>query len=96
VAANTLPQDAKNFRALVKQAIPVGTSIQVAKTRVEALGLTCTWVTRGWTNNIHDQTEFYFCDRQAGSIVLTRWQVSLLPKQEKVVSVRANVGLVGP
>jgi len=96
MAANTLPQDVKNFRALVEREIPVGTPIQVAKNRVEALGLTCTWMTRGWTNNIRDQTEFYFCDRQARSVVLTRWQVSLLPKQEKVVSVHANVGLIGP
>jgi hypothetical protein len=96
VFANVLPQDSKDFHALVEREIPIGTSIQLAKSRVEALGLACTLVRGGWINNINDRTAFHFCERQSGSVVLTRWLIFFLPKQEKVAVIRADVVLVGP
>lgn len=95
-AANALPRETKEFRTLVEGKIPIGTPIVVAKHRIEALGFVCVLAKGGWTNNIHDSTEFYSCQRKAGRIVLTRWSVSILPKQEKVFSVAASVHLVGP
>jgi hypothetical protein len=68
----------------------------MAMRRIEALELTCKWMPGGWVNKVNDRTPFYFCQRQVGKVVLTRWQVSFLFDQDKVVVVRTNVGLLGP
>ena len=94
--AVVLPTQPEEFRALIEKEIPVGTSVAEAKSRVETLGLACSLVRGGWTNNSGDRTAFYFCQRTSGTLVLTRWKVSFLPEQEKVSGVRADVVLVGP
>ena len=94
-AASVLPEDLKDFRVLIEKEISIGKSIQVAKSRLEGLGLTCTWIESVWTNNI-DRVAYYFCQRQAGTTVHTRWRVSLLPEQDKVVAMRTLVTRVDP
>lgn len=96
-SAADLPSDRGQFQALVEREIVIGSSIESAKDRLKAVGLECKSVARGWTNNVHDTTEFIFCSRNSDEWpVFRRWQVALLPRDGKVAEIRSNVGLIGP
>lgn len=94
-AAVVLPEGEAEFRELVQSQAPIGTPVEIAKERMKALGLRCA-PAKGWTGNIRDTTEFYFCSFQVGRLVARRWQVGLLPREGRIVDVVARVGLVGP
>jgi hypothetical protein len=94
--ASDLPPAKVEFQALVNRTIAIGMQVDAAVNRLEGLGLKCKRVEKGWTNKVDDRTSFIFCSRQEGALVLTRWQVAILPQASKVADLLSNVGLIGP
>lgn len=95
-SASELPVEQEAFSAMVAREVVLGTSMKDAEDRLIAMGLRCQPVIGGWTNNVSDRTKFLFCSYQSGWLVQRRWQVGVLPLEQKVAEVRATVGLVGP
>jgi hypothetical protein len=74
---------------------PVGSSIDKAQSFMEKEGFKCSRQTNATFQN-RQGIDYVYCDRQRGAVVVRRWQVALVQKENKVVEVLANTGLIGP
>jgi hypothetical protein len=94
-ASQVLPEDTPAFRSLVESRVPVGTSLQEATSRMEALGLSCSSSER-WDPQGKQISVAIFCTRKQGSLVFRSWNVELRVDSGRVSSLSAAVGLTGP
>lgn len=90
---------------IVRDYIPVGTSVSDAIKKMEAAGLRCS-VERGKKATLNKGNvevgqvgpmDFIWCDKQEKGIVVRSWQVILvLDNTDKVKDYGVTTGLVGP
>jgi hypothetical protein len=100
-----LSDNSNENNRIVRNYIPVGTSVPDAIKKMEAAGLQCS-VGRGQKATLNKgnvevgqtgPTDFIYCNKQEKGIIVRRWQVTLvLDKTDKIKDYGVSTGLIGP
>ena len=91
-----LPEGTKDTEAFLRSHIQQGIPIEQAKSQMEGLGFSCSWVSKGAIAGVEGVADFVYCDREKGSLmVIKRWQAALMYSNGKLSEIHATFGLIG-
>ena len=82
---------------VIDSKVPVGTPVAKARKFMEGQGFKCS-VTKNGSWDKHEHVDYLYCTRSEKEAFLVdrRWIIALIYRDDKVVKIEANTGLVGP